>query len=221
MKITDTQKQIYNLYLKSLGVNNNRPFRYKKDFSDIENSEEKLQYLAKIEAVFNKYPAFFGSIYFDAPYKILGKSEKYFPLKFYSTQAGISTCINYIKYLNESSPDNQIDFINNSFSFIADFCIQKNISVDAYPRYKSLVQYDCVKHLKEHKISVYVIFGIPEIYSILHNMPKDEFSLYFGESFDLNELNQKYNTSEKAKSHMRKLLILISSYVEKHKKKDK
>ena len=84
-QLTEKQKQIYNLYLKAYRQNNNQPFRAKKNFSDIEKNEKKIFELAKLEKIFQKYPAFFSQKYFDAPYKIHNDEKKYYSLNFYSS----------------------------------------------------------------------------------------------------------------------------------------
>lgn len=215
MSLTENQKQIYNLYLRAFRVNNNQPFRAKKDFSDIEKDPEKLASLGKIEKVFQRYPSFFNKTYFDAPYKIYNDDKKFFSLKFYGSQKGITTCIAYYKTLLQSNPEEQLDFIKDSYKFIAMFCEDKGIPLERYVSYCSVSQNDCLIHLKEHKISWYTVFGIPGFFELLNNLPKDEFELYYGSDVDLNYLLNKYRGSFKTQEYSSELKKKISSYLQK------
>lgn len=53
--ITEAQKNIYNWYLRAQRVNNNQPFRYRKNFDNLDK-EKFYPNLVKIEKVFQKYP---------------------------------------------------------------------------------------------------------------------------------------------------------------------
>jgi hypothetical protein len=214
-QLTEKQKQIYNLYLKSYRQNKNEPFRAKKNFSDIEKDEKKIFQLAKIEKIFQKYPAFSSQKYFDAPYKIYNDEKPYYSLSFYSSQKGISTCLAFLQLLKDSEPETQFEFFKESYKFIAKFCIEKEISFSEYPKFCSVAQNDCLIHLKQHKISWYVVFSIPEFYNLLYNLPKDEFELYFGSSMNLQNLYNKYQGSQKTKEFLSKVQEKIARYIRK------
>lgn len=209
------QRQIYNLHLKSFRLNNNQPFRAKKDFSDIEKSDEKVLSLQKIEKVFNSYPAFFDKMYFDAPYKIYKDEAKFYPLKFYASQKGITTCIAYYKILMESDPEEQFDIFKESYKFVANFCISKNITLNNYVKYCSISQNDCLLHLKSHKISWYLIFSIPNFYELLYSLPYDEFQLYYGSDVDLGALYNRYNSSFKTQKFLSNVKTTVSQFIQK------
>jgi hypothetical protein len=211
--ISDIQKQIYNLYLRAYRINNNRPFKAKKKFDDL--SAEKIAYLEKLENVFKRYPSFLSNLYFDAPYKIYNDEKKFYDLKFFSSSKGISTCIAYFKVLNNGNPEEQIDFIKSSYKFIAEFCVSKNISLDQYIYYCSVSQNDCIIHLKEHKLSWYIIFGLPGFYDLLYDLPSDEFELYFGSDISLGALYDKYNASPKTKETVDVIKEKIREYIKK------
>jgi hypothetical protein len=211
--ISDIQKQIYNLYLRAYRINNNQPFKAKKKFDDL--SIEKIAYLEKLENVFKRYPAFLSNLYFDAPYKIYTDEKKFYDLKFFASSKGISTCIAYFKVLNSGNPEEQMDFIKSSYKFIAEFCVSKNIKLSQYVSYCSVSQNDCLIHLKEHKLSWYVIFSIPGFYDLLYNLPSDEFDLYFGSDISLNSLYNKYNASQKTEDSLTFIRNKIEDYLQK------
>jgi hypothetical protein len=215
MNVTENQKRIYNLYLRAFRINNNQPYRAKKNFSDIEQDLEKITYLQKIEKVFEKYPSFFNSFFFDAPYKIYNDEKIFFPLKFYASSKGISTCIAYIKVLQQSNPEEQFEYFKESYKFIANFCESKNIRLEDYSKHCSVAQNDCLIHLKEHKISWYSVFSIPGMYDILYKMPRDEFELYYGSDLDLNKMYNCYKSSIKTQNYLEELKRKISHYLKK------
>ena len=212
--INDIHKRIYNLYLRAYRINNNQPFRAKKNFKDVEDDAEILSYLKKQENVFKKYQAFLNDNYFNAPKIIYPDDKKYFSLKFYSSQKGITTCIAYYKLLLQTNPENQIEFFKESYKFIAEFCLEKCVELRDYVGYCSIAQNDCLKHLKEHKISWYVIFSIPGFYELLHNMPDDEFTLYYGSDIDIQELYTKYNNSSKTQNLLSEMRKKVSLFVQ-------
>lgn len=215
MILTEKQKQIYNLYLRAFRINNNQPFKPKKNFSDIETNAEKLTSLQKIEKVFCKYPAFFNKIYFDAPYKIYNDEKKYYSLKFYGSQKGISTCIAYYKVLLQSNPEEQFEFLKDSYKFIGRYCEEKHIPLELYSSYCSVSQNDCLLHLKEHKISWYVIFSLPGFYELIHNLPHDEFELYYGSDISIDSLYNKYKSSFKTQEFLSDIKRKITIYLQK------
>ena len=155
--ITDTQKQIYNLYLRSLAEGSDRPYKVRKNFDNLKT--EYIEELKKLEAFFIKFPHFLRYEYFQAPYKIYQDEKKYYSLKFYSGYKGMQTCLAYFKSLKESDPDGQLDYLKESLKFITNFCLEKGIQLEQYPDYKSVAQKDFLIHLKQHKVSFYAAFA--------------------------------------------------------------
>ena len=212
--ISDQQKHIYNLYLRALRVNNDKPFRPKKNFADVEKKPEVLLQLENIAKRFAQFPHLCNNAYFDAPYKVYSNDKTaYYGLDFYAKHKALTTCITYLKILEMASPKEQKTFIKESFTFIANFCVDKRITLDEYCNYKSVVQLDCFKHLKEHRLSWYVIFSIPNFYSKLHAMPSDEFALYYGEERDLNTVLIEYNKDADIAEYCHKCAKKIKDYI--------
>lgn len=208
--ISETQKQIYNLYLRSLAEGSDRPYRVRKNFDKLKD-EYKVE-LEKLEKFFLKFPHLFRYEFFQAPYKIYQDENKFYSLKFYSGK-GLQTCLAYFKNLKESEPDEQLDYIKESLKFIANFCVEKNIRLDQYIGYKSVAQNDFLLHLKQHKISFYAIFAIPGVYYHLLNIPDDEFGLYFGDDLDLDGMWNRFNGSKKAKSYLEENVPKIEEWI--------
>jgi hypothetical protein len=135
-------------------------------------------------------------------------------LKFYASQAAISAYISYTKLRKEQSPDEQHDYIKESFVFIANFCKDKNIKFKDYTKFKSVAQNDCLIHLKEHKISWYTVFDIPGFYELLYNLPEDEFQLYFGK-VSLHDINIKLKSSNSTKELIKNCTDRVNDFLRK------
>lgn len=215
MNLSENQKRIYNLYLRAFRVNNNQPFKAKKKFSDVEKDSEKMMQLQKLEKLFYRYPSFLNNFYFDAPYKIYNDDKKYYSLKFFSSSKGISTCIAYLKLLQQSDPEQQFEYFKDSYRFIAQFCEKHNLRLEQYTKHCSVSQNDCLIHLKEHKISWFAVFSIPGFYELLYSLPCDEFELYYGGDVNLNSLLNRYKSSTKTQDYLTELNKKISQYLKK------
>ena len=209
--INDFQKRIYNLYLKAYRINNNSPFRPKKNFDKI--SDEQKNELLKLEKFFAKFPHLLTDDFFDAPYKLYADDQKFFGLKFYSSQKGLTTCVEYFKMRMSADPELQMDYIKSSLRLIVDFCIEKGIAFSAYGQYRSVAQLDFLKHLKEHRISWYCITGIPKLFDIIYDLPSDEFQLYFGPDVDIFSIKNKYENSVSTKQFFKETLPKLEEYV--------
>lgn len=196
--ISEKQKQIYNFYLRAYRINNGKPYKAKQKFDDLKKKEKVLIALHKLEQFFNKFPHLQRHEFFDAPYKIYGDERKYYDLPFYASHKGLTTCVAYFNMRKESDPDKQLDSIRESLKFILDFCVEKNLLLSEYPAYKSVAQYDSFKHIKEHRISWFVVAGFPDLFRELLELPNDEFELYFG-STNLSDVLKLYENSTEAK----------------------
>ena len=82
-----------------------------------------------------------------------------------STQKAINAYTTYMRQLQEESPDSEyhIEFIKNSLRFIGMFCIKNKIPIEKYPTFSSGVTHSWMKHVKEHNISIYVMFDSIDI----------------------------------------------------------
>lgn len=211
--MNEQQKQIYNLYLKAYRINNNQPYRPKNNFDKFEEKEE-YRYILQLDSFFYKFPHLMKSDFFNAPYKLYNDEKKFYSLQYYSSYKGLTTCIEYYKNILNSNPDEHVDFIKESLKFIANFCISHNTPLEKYCDFKSVAQNDFLKHIKEHKISWYVIFGFPNGMNILRNMPDDEFELYFGLNIHLSSVQMKYSNSVLAKNVIEKGIKKLKKFVE-------
>lgn len=206
--LTPIQKQIYNLYLATTRQQQNKPFRLRQNFEGFEMKPEFLL-IRKLENIFTKYPHFLKKEFFEAPYKIYKEDTKFFDLKFFASSKGLSTCIAYLNVLDKKSPPEQIDFIKESIKFIYTFCVENKIHLRDYIHHKTVAQNDCLKHLKEHRISWYLIFEIPGFQTLLSDMDTSEFQLYYGQDKDLGEYLISLSKFPQVRDFIRKGLKII------------
>jgi hypothetical protein len=206
--MTDIQKRIYNLYLTTTRSEQSKPSRYRKNFDGFDQKPEYL-YIQKLDQVFQQYPHLLRREFFEAPYRIYSEEKKYFDLKFFASTKGLSTCIAYLNLQDKKNPNEQFDFIKESLRFIYDFCKEKNIKLRDYVFYKTIIQPDCLKHLKEHRISWYLLFDIPGMLTKISELSVDEFTLYFGSDKNYGDFLVTLNKFPEVRTFIQKGLKLI------------
>jgi hypothetical protein len=178
--VTQTEKNLYNTYLRISRSSRNKPFSYRKDFSDLDDST--ALHLKRIYNLLSKYPHIKADDYFAAPFKVYPNAD-FFPLDFFAGMGGVNAYTVYMKQVQEMSPDSneQIEFIQRSLKYIGMFCIKNGITLKQYPKHKTGVTYSWMKHVKKHEISIYSLMDFPEISNIISNTPEDERELFLGE----------------------------------------
>jgi len=212
--ITNVEKNLYNTYLRISRTVKNKPFSYRKDFSDMDDST--LLQLTRISNLFFKYPHISPDDYFLAPYKVYPNAE-HFTLDYYAGMGAVEAFSIYMKQIQEMLPDSdeQLTYIKASLRFIGSFCIKNKISIKEYPQHKTGLTYDWMKHIKKHEISVYSIMEFPEIHAIIQSAAEDEKELFLGDvgKYFLG-YKAKYIQSKLAKQLMREGLEKISKIVD-------
>lgn len=178
--ITNVEKNLYNTYLRVTRTAANKPFTYRKDFTDLDDS--KQLFLNRIRNLLCKYPHIKPDDYFIAPFKVYPNAD-HFSLEYYAGMGAVNAYSLYMKQIQEMSPDSneQIDFIRDSLKYIGAFCIRNKIKVEEYPTCKTGLTYDWMKHVKKHEISLYVLMEFPEIHNIIMGTAEDEKDLFLGD----------------------------------------
>ena len=205
--MTQKEQYVYNCYLETSRKLNNQPFKYRKDFDGFEDKEEYVL-VVKLANFFNKFPNINIKDFFEAPYFV--NNEKYFDLKYFTTQKAIKT---YTIYENKFLPDNpdhtqSILKIKDSFLFIYNFCKEKNIKLSEYINYKEPGKqwHDFLMHVKSRNIILYVLFAFPNFDKVLKTYDTEIKEFTFGDTLtNINFYRTKYYSSNKAK----KLCIAI------------
>jgi hypothetical protein len=199
--MTDFEQYIYNCYLSSSRKINNKPFKYRKNFDEFEKSED-YGYIFKLNNFFSKFKNINVKDFFDAPFYVY--NEKYFDLKFYTSQKAIKS---YTIYQNKFLPENpdhdkSVEKIKLSFEFIYNFCKEKNITFNDYCNYTSPDKkwHEFLLHLKYRDICIYPLFSFPHFDKILQQYDSEIKDFVFGDTFqNINFYRTKYYSSTKAK----------------------
>lgn len=215
--MTNLEKQYYNQYLYALRTSQKQPFRPRTDFKDFEQ-DPKYPYLQKLTTFFLKFPQIKTELYFKAPYEIY-PDETFFGLEFYTSRKALNVYTIYMKERDKKSPDDeeQLNFIQDSFKFIALFCLQNKIPFIEYINHKTGSTYTWMKHIKERKISIYSLLEFSNLYNTITETPQDECTIFLGE--DINKqfyaYKSRYNLSKYAKPFSQKAYEKLSKTVEK------
>lgn len=207
--MTEFEKIIYNSFLETSKKINNKPVRYRKDFTKFESNENYI-YINKLSKFFTKFKHINVKDFFEAPYFVY--NEKYFDLKFYCSHKAIKTYTLYNDDYLLNNPDSPKTLLKlkESISFIYEFCKSKNIKPIHYIQYIDGEYNSFFKHIKERNINFYIIFsfsGIDKIVNNYDNEIKDMFSSNFSK---MNYLRTKFYASGKAK----KIINKFKEYVE-------
>lgn len=205
--LSEFEKFIYNTHLSTSRKQNNKPYRLRQDFDSFENSEDFVT-VVKLGKFFSKFPNINIKDFFEAPYFVY--EDKFFDLKYYTSQKAIQSYTIYQNKFLVNDPDSSktLEKIKDSFIFIRDHCKANNIPVENYiNRIDTGKQFhDFILHLKERNIIVYSLFVFPNFEKIILSYDKDLKKYVLGDTIEnLNFYRTKYYGSQKAK----KLCILM------------
>lgn len=205
------------LYNKHLAVSKSlrrKPFKLKKDFSDIVDTE-KHKHLKRISTLFKKHPELDPDLFFKAPY-MLYPDVQYFSLEYYSSLRAIKSYTTYKKTIMLQDPDQQIESVKNSFKFIANFCVQNKIHLHNYARFQLADNYAWMTHYKQNKINLYCLFEFSDVFTSLKNLAEDVQRFFVGELLDqFQTLYINYNKSQHLKPYVKKAFPVLSDFVHK------
>lgn len=194
--ISDNEKRIYNNHLVASRKCKDKPFRIKKDFSNI--TEDQTMVLNKLNQMFENYPNIDQECFFSAPYKLF-PDEDYYPLDFYITQRAKKIYAQYMKSLEDESPDTKesLERLRDGLKFVKNFCDEKGLTLEEYEAYYEHNLPSVIDHLKSHKINFYVLhsLGITKI-----NIETRILDFIFGDFYlTFRKTKNKYYSSTKMK----------------------
>jgi hypothetical protein len=157
--MTDFQKRIYNSHLAISRKMRDKPFRIRKDFSDMDQT--KLDRLASLERFFNSYQNIKIDDYFSAPYVIF-KDDDYFDLEFFLTSKAKKAYSQYMKKIEMDDPDSEdsLKRLVDSLKFVKNFCKEKGLTLEKYPVYIENALPNMIDHLKNHHINMYALHAL-------------------------------------------------------------
>ena len=219
-QITETEKRLYNAHLAISRSIKNKPFKNKKDFSDIVKTD-KIKFLKRISTLFNKHPEIDPSLFFSAPYRLYPDVE-YFGLDYFSTMRAIKAYTNYKKTIFLQNPDSQLESVKESLQFIANYCIQNNIYFHQYPYQRKSDLYVWMTHYKQNKINIYSVMEFSDIFSSAKSLAEDLQKMFVSDFVDkFQTLYLNYQNSQKLKPYIQKAIPLLSNFVQRELTKPK
>lgn len=211
--LSDLEKHLYNKHLAVSRSLKNKPFRLKKDFSDILNTD-KAKYLKRISTLFKKHSEIDPNVFFKAPYMLYPDVE-YFGLDYFSTMRAVKAYTTYKKQLLLTDPDTQLEDVKQSLHFIAHFCVKQNIYFHQYQFHKSADLFTWMKHYKENKINIYSMFGFPNIFSSVKSLAQDVQAFFVSDFIEqFQNLHGLYIKSSKLKPYIEKAYPILEIFVE-------
>lgn len=210
--LTDLEKLLYNKHLSTYRRLKNKPFKFKKNFTDIENTD-KHKHLTRIATLFKKHRELNIDVYFEAPYKLYPDVE-YFGLDYYSTLRAVRSYTLYKKTLFLQDPDSQLEDVKDSLSFITKFCIQQKILLHQYPFFRQTDTFAWLTHYKENKINIYSIMEFSNVVSSVQTLAEDIQRMFvkdFVEQFK--SLHLLYIKSQLLRPYLKKTVPLLNNFV--------
>lgn len=211
-EVTEFQKLIYNKYLKVVRSSLGKPYKFRKKFSNL--SEENHNKLKKLEKFFKKFSNIDIEIFFSAPFNIYD-DKSHLKLEYFLKRQSLKDYQIYKRKLIFDTPDSDFNIrkIIQSLKFIKEFLIDNNISTKDYLE-QNTNNYlpDFILHLKDDKISFYVLFGFEDFEEQFAKVSKEDKVLLFSETY-LNwiQLRNKFYKSKKAKRIIREGLKKIDN----------
>lgn len=219
-ELTNLEKCLYNKHLIVSRSQKNKPFKIKKDFSDIV-ATDKHKFLKRISTLFTKHPEIDPDSFFRAPY-VLYPDVEYFGLDYFSTMRAIKAYTMFRKHIFLQNPDEQLKQVQDSLNFIAKFCIQENMYFHQYPYHRTADLFTWMKHYKENKINIYSMFEFSNICSTVKELAEDVQRFFVSDFLDqFQQLYLKYTNSLLVKPYVKKAFPLLSDFVEKQLKQTK
>lgn len=212
--MTFDEKRIYNTYLYVLRRVNNKPFTPRKDFSKIENTEKHI-ICSKLVVFFEKFQHINCESFFEAPFFV--NETEYVDLSFYITQKAINTYKLFHSSFLIENVDSKVNLnkIKNSIKFIHFFSKKNKINMSDYISYyeKEATYPVFLKHLKERRISIFILFAFDDINDILSKIPSSELEIFDSNFKRLQYVKNKFFNSDK----MRKNINFLKDYLKKNK----
>lgn len=214
--ISDETKEYYNMYLAVSRSSRNKPFTLRKNWDNFDGTEDHL-HATRMAKFFQQFPQIKARTFFKAPYELY-KDINHIEIKFFTTQKAIGAYTVYMRQMQEESPDSEhhIEFIKNSLRYIGMFCIKNKIPLEKYHTHSGGSTYSWMKHVKEHNISIYVMFYFPDIFGIIRSTPNDELDLLLGNvAIGLASYKNRYDTSKEARRVIKEGFKRVKGVVDK------
>jgi hypothetical protein len=199
LELTEFEQLIYNTHLKVSRLQKKLPFKYRKDFTSLDDVTRKN--LKKIAIFLNNFKQIKLDDFLIAPYEIY-KDESYFDLSYYTTlKATKAYTIYQNNKINEDiDGEKQLSYIAQSLIFIQTFCIDNNLTLDNYLTHKTEKIPSFILHLQEHKVNIFTLLGFTDFTKQLSKNEPELIKFILGEMLynSIPKLKVKFLGSTKA-----------------------
>ena len=213
-QLTELEKLLFNKHLAVSRSERNKPFRIRKNFTDVANTD-KHKFLKRLSILFQKHPEINPDLFFKAPYKLY-PDVQYFGLDYFSTMRAVKAYTTYKKQVFLQDPDSQIEQVKDSLKFIAHFCIEHNIYFHQYPYHRTTDLFTWMQHYKQNKINAYSVMEFPNIFSSVKSLAEDIQKIFVSEFVEqFQNLHSSYNKSQELKPYIQKAIPVLSNFVER------
>lgn len=211
-QLTELEKLLYNKHLSTSRSLKNKPFKIKKDFQNIVDTD-KHKFLKRISVLFKKHPEINPDLFFQAPYKLYPDVE-YFGLDYFSTMRAVRAYTTYKKQMFLQDPDSQLEEVKQSLRFIANFCIRNKIEFYQYSSHRTADMFTWMAHYKENKINVYTVMEFPDVYSSVQTLAEDVRGFFVGEFVEqFKSLHTLYTKSVVLRPYVKKAIPTLTEFV--------
>lgn len=212
--LNEYEKRIYNEHLKASRTAAGKPYRLRKDFSDVDPSIEV--YVQRVARLLHKFPHISVVDYFQAPHAVYDSGD-HFDLKYYTSPRAMKAYTLYMQQEVNTDPDapHVLQRIVASLQHLSDYCKSHKIHTDAYPTMQTNSMPTFLLHLKERKITPHIVVELHNTMSILRQQDPEIIRFMFGEKFydNINVYKNKYLASKTCKALVRAGFIKINKHL--------
>lgn len=202
--LNDLEQRIYNEHLKSSRTAAGKPYKLRKDFSDIDPSIEL--YVQRVSRLLHKFSHISVVDYFQAPYAVYGNGER-FDLKYYTSPRAMKAYTLYMQQEVSTDPDalHVLQRVARALQHLSDCCKAHSIHTDEYPLLMTNSMPTFLIHLKERKITPHILVELHNTLAILRQQEPEIIRFMFGDKFydNLNVYKNKYLASKTCKALVR------------------
>lgn len=216
--MTDFEKLIYNTHLKVSRVINNKPYKFRNNFDNLDDNKRFL--CKKLAHFFSKHKNINIDRFFNAPYKIY-QDKPNLDLKFYTSLKACKLYFDYVNSLNRAevnSKENK-EFFLNSGLFITKYCSKQKIKWDNYINHKENktdTLNSFFSHIKSGDVSVYMLFTFQDFSKEFKKADREVVNMMLKDVIDdISVYRVKfYNMNPDLKEYFNKIVRLCKQKVE-------
>lgn len=161
LTVNNFEKNIYNTYLSTLRKSQNKPFKYRKNFENLDKN--LIITLKKLSIFFNEFDTIDIEEFFKAPFVVYDDTD-HLELSYFSSRKAIKAYTHLQTVLATADPDSKYVLTKfvESMRFLKSYCKENSIEPDDYLSHVeegSKIESFLI-HLKNKKISFYTICAL-------------------------------------------------------------